>query len=239
MNPHFHNHSFLSCSNENCAYSVEEIPAAESSYAVDQDHPQLMQPNYSHSTLPYIPSASTSNDIDRSYYSLLPQTGSLSGSEQSSSPQYLQMADFDNSPSQNWQDLLHPAYQPNSPWPMAAPSTELPDSFSQKSAETTVEDRASRRRYLRKSNSGKIKGSDAHVPPKDRPYSCTHCSRSFTRKYDLERHERLHTGDKPYKCAFCHKSFTRVDARQRHYKCDDTCAVLYALTESWGIEMLL
>ncbi|ORX89152.1 hypothetical protein K493DRAFT_168850, partial [Basidiobolus meristosporus CBS 931.73] len=54
------------------------------------------------------------------------------------------------------------------------------------------------------------------LPPKDRPFPCTHCSRSFTRKYDLERHERLHTGDKPYKCAFCHKSFTRVDARQRH-----------------------
>ncbi|ORX63290.1 hypothetical protein K493DRAFT_152363, partial [Basidiobolus meristosporus CBS 931.73] len=50
----------------------------------------------------------------------------------------------------------------------------------------------------------------------DRPYACTHCLRTFTRKYDLERHERLHTGDRPYQCAFCHNSYARVDARQRH-----------------------
>ncbi|ORX97274.1 hypothetical protein K493DRAFT_157924, partial [Basidiobolus meristosporus CBS 931.73] len=52
-------------------------------------------------------------------------------------------------------------------------------------------------------------------------FPCEHCQRVFTRKYDLERHQRLHTGYKPYKCVHCHKGFTRVDARQRHYRSHD------------------
>ncbi|ORY03510.1 hypothetical protein K493DRAFT_311667 [Basidiobolus meristosporus CBS 931.73] len=54
--------------------------------------------------------------------------------------------------------------------------------------------------------------------PKDRTYPCDFCQRVFARKYDLERHQRLHTGYKPYKCVYCHEGFTRVDARQRHYR---------------------
>ncbi|KAK9703955.1 transcriptional regulator of sulfur amino acid metabolism [Basidiobolus ranarum] len=56
---------------------------------------------------------------------------------------------------------------------------------------------------------------------KERVFSCDHCQRVFARKYDLERHQRLHTGYKPYKCVRCHKGFTRVDARQRHYRSRD------------------
>ncbi|ORX97275.1 hypothetical protein K493DRAFT_150666, partial [Basidiobolus meristosporus CBS 931.73] len=50
-----------------------------------------------------------------------------------------------------------------------------------------------------------------------KPYKCGDCTKSFARKYDLDRHSRLHTGEKPYKCTFCNKGFARVDSRKRHY----------------------
>ncbi|ORX65649.1 hypothetical protein K493DRAFT_154850, partial [Basidiobolus meristosporus CBS 931.73] len=51
-----------------------------------------------------------------------------------------------------------------------------------------------------------------------RPFQCDHCERAFTRKHDLQRHVRLHTGDKPYHCIVCNRGFARVDSRQRHYR---------------------
>ncbi|KAI9475487.1 MAG: hypothetical protein EXX96DRAFT_469853, partial [Benjaminiella poitrasii] len=50
----------------------------------------------------------------------------------------------------------------------------------------------------------------------DRPFSCSFCHRSFTRKHDLQRHVRVHTGDKPYCCPCCLKAFSRTDALKRH-----------------------
>ncbi|ORY03509.1 hypothetical protein K493DRAFT_311666 [Basidiobolus meristosporus CBS 931.73] len=59
----------------------------------------------------------------------------------------------------------------------------------------------------------------------EKPYQCTFCDKAFARKYDLDRHSRLHTGDKPYKCTFCNKGFARVDARKRHYQANDCQAI--------------
>ncbi|KAI7889162.1 uncharacterized protein EV154DRAFT_388546, partial [Mucor mucedo] len=50
-----------------------------------------------------------------------------------------------------------------------------------------------------------------------KPYACSYCSRSFTRRHDLQRHTRIHTGVKPYSCPCCQKSFSRSDARRRHF----------------------
>ena len=54
-------------------------------------------------------------------------------------------------------------------------------------------------------------------------FSCPHCDRTFTRKYDVIRHQRIHTGSKPYKCPCCMKGFSRSDARIRHFRTETSC----------------
>lgn len=56
-----------------------------------------------------------------------------------------------------------------------------------------------------------------------RSFACHLCSRIFSRKHDLHRHIRVHTGSKPYLCTNCHKAFARTDALCRHYKVEDDC----------------
>lgn len=56
-----------------------------------------------------------------------------------------------------------------------------------------------------------------------RSFACHLCPRIFSRKHDLHRHIRVHTGSKPYLCTNCHKAFARTDALCRHYKVEDDC----------------
>ncbi|KAI8886254.1 hypothetical protein K501DRAFT_124127, partial [Backusella circina FSU 941] len=56
-------------------------------------------------------------------------------------------------------------------------------------------------------------------------YSCSYCQRHFSRRHDLERHTRVHTGIKPYKCPACNKCFARSDARRRHWKSEVQCNI--------------
>ena len=41
-------------------------------------------------------------------------------------------------------------------------------------------------------------------------FNCPYCQQAFTRRYDMEKHSRKHTGDKPYKCGICGKQFVQV-----------------------------
>ena len=65
------------------------------------------------------------------------------------------------------------------------------------------------------------------VQAKSRPFVCGYCSRAFSRKHDLERHARVHSGDRPYVCSVCKKGFPRSDALRRHIRVEgDTHAAL-------------
>ncbi|ORX78483.1 hypothetical protein BCR32DRAFT_188459, partial [Anaeromyces robustus] len=51
---------------------------------------------------------------------------------------------------------------------------------------------------------------------------CKICNKVFNRKYDLQRHNKIHLGIKPYKCINCNKTFTRSDYLKRHLR-NKTC----------------
>ncbi|XP_062846288.1 zinc finger protein 407 isoform X2 [Trichomycterus rosablanca] len=56
--------------------------------------------------------------------------------------------------------------------------------------------------------------------PKDRKYECEVCERSFSEKWALNNHMKLHTGQKPFKCCWpsCHYSFLTHSAMKDHYR---------------------
>lgn len=51
-----------------------------------------------------------------------------------------------------------------------------------------------------------------------RPFHCPTCHMSFTRKGDMLRHHRKHSGEKPFSCPVCGDEFTRKDDMTRHFK---------------------
>ncbi|MBE3048010.1 C2H2-type zinc finger protein [Candidatus Bathyarchaeota archaeon] len=49
-------------------------------------------------------------------------------------------------------------------------------------------------------------------------FECRICGETFTRKVNLQGHERSHFGDRPYACSACGRAFARVNDRKRHEK---------------------
>lgn len=58
-------------------------------------------------------------------------------------------------------------------------------------------------------------GSQVRVP-KERPYSCTECGKSFLLKHHLTTHARVHTGERPHICVHCGKSFAHKHCLHTH-----------------------
>ena len=50
----------------------------------------------------------------------------------------------------------------------------------------------------------------------EKPFSCSFCQKSFSKKITLQIHERIHTGEKPYSCDTCEKRFARSFELTRH-----------------------
>jgi len=63
-----------------------------------------------------------------------------------------------------------------------------------------------------------IRHTYTHLPPAERPFTCSICQSKFTRAHDLKIHTRWHTGERPYPCYLCDKKFTKSSALKVHIK---------------------
>ncbi|XP_036829730.1 zinc finger protein 407 [Oncorhynchus mykiss] len=73
---------------------------------------------------------------------------------------------------------------------------------------------------MKKHLSTHLLGKHGLGQPKERKFECDLCDRSFSEKWALNNHMKLHTGDKPHKCAWpsCHYAFLTLSAMKDHYR---------------------
>ena len=80
---------------------------------------------------------------------------------------------------------------------------------------------------------------DQDIGNGDKPYTCQHCSKVFTRSWNFQRHVLIHTGQKPYKCQKCPKAFAlaahlkihnRIHTGEKPYTCNICCRGFAQLT---------
>ncbi|CAG9855516.1 unnamed protein product [Phyllotreta striolata] len=64
-----------------------------------------------------------------------------------------------------------------------------------------------------------IENVEISVGLRKKKWKCSECTKLFSKKIDLQRHGRTHTGLRPYTCVFCDNSFTQKSTLERHINC--------------------
>lgn len=57
-----------------------------------------------------------------------------------------------------------------------------------------------------------------HLGSHTKPFKCDYCLKCFTRRGDLKRHWRVHSGEKPYKCNVCSYTTANFSSLKLHVK---------------------
>ncbi|KAH8708495.1 hypothetical protein GQ44DRAFT_627937 [Phaeosphaeriaceae sp. PMI808] len=85
----------------------------------------------------------------------------------------------------------------------------------------------------------------AILPPPTRrrtkDYECTHCGKTFTKKFNWQSHLESHGGNKSYSCPVCFKTCARHGTLVRHMKLHDpesavTCGGVLSNGRRWGCQ---
>lgn len=76
----------------------------------------------------------------------------------------------------------------------------------------------------------------SHLVTHDRtmPYSCNICNRAFARKSDAKRHTRIHSGEKNWVCGGCQTPFARRDMLSSHHKSQKGQSCLQRQQSQWA-----
>ncbi|XP_076059149.1 uncharacterized protein LOC143035883 isoform X32 [Oratosquilla oratoria] len=64
--------------------------------------------------------------------------------------------------------------------------------------------------------SGGCVGSIVGGEEEPRPFTCSLCPASFTKQYNLQRHQLIHTGEKPHTCFYCPFRARQKNSVKRH-----------------------